>query len=434
MKPKILLVTFFSFYFVSCSSLFNTYSSKPFKNKNQTFHSGFIIADSTGKIVKAENEKNLFTPASVLKLYHLPFFLNLKTDSKYLTTGFSVKEKNDSLQISIFSNGDPLLNSHELDSIASIIKRDSIPVSSVTIYTSNYDSSEFWGNGWMWDDEPADYQSYLNGFPVDENTVTISYYRQNATDNFSFDGIKLPVNFSNGNLQIKRIRTQNKIEISRPDSQINLGKLKKIFSFRNPDSVISGFISEIFQTQKVSFQQSDSSIKSAFNYSIVHPFDSLMTRILTYSSNFCAEQTIRYSAVKNGTLGNIKNGLLIEKQSNPKSQNRIVDGSGLSRYNLVSPESILKMISEDSKINKKWFAKYANKGTLRDRLELNNQSITIYAKSGTMTGIQNLAGFVFRENKFIGYAFLFTNNTIENKESRNLFEKEFLDYAVEILN
>ncbi len=433
MKPKILLLIFFSFYFVSCSSLFNSFSGKTFEKKELTFHYGFIIADSSGQILKSGNEQRLFTPASVLKLYHLPYFLNLKNDSSYLTTGFSVKQKNDSLQISIYSNGDPLLKSHELDSIASLIKKDSIPVSTVTIYTAKYDTSEFWGTGWMWDDEPDDYQSYLNRFPVDENCIGVVYNRINSTDYISFDGIKLPVIFSNGSLQIKRNRTENEILISRPDSLTQSKQVKKIFSFRNPDSVIAGFISEKFQTNSVNFQYSDSSEKPAFNYSIVHPFDSLMTRILTYSSNFCAEQSIRFSAIKNGLPGNIKNGLSIEKQSNSQFQNRVVDGSGLSRYNLISPESVFKKISKDSEFNKKWFALYAKKGTLRDRIELKNKSITIYAKSGTMTGVQNLAGFIFKNNKLVGYALLFTNNTVENKETRNRFEKEFLDYAVEIL-
>ena len=398
-----------------------------------SFHYGFIIADSSGQVLKSENAQNLFTPASVLKLYHLPHFLKLKNDSGYLTTGFLVNHKYDSLQISIYSKGDPLLKSHELDSIASLIKRDSIPVSSVTIYTAGYDTSEFWGNGWMWDDEPDDYQSYLNRFPVDENTVTLSYIRQNSIDKFSFDGIELPVGFSNGQYQIKRIRTQNEILISRPDSLVQTNKSKKIFSFRNPDSVIAGFISEKFHTQNVSFQFSALSADPAFDYSIVHPFDSLMTRILTYSSNFCSEQSMRYSAIQSGLLGNIKNGLALEKQNKAQIQNRVVDGSGLSRYNLISPESVFKTIAGNFEINRKWFALYSKNGTLRDRSELNNRNITIYAKSGTMTGVQNLAGFVFSNNELIGYVLLFSNNTVENKETRNRFEKEFLDYAVDLL-
>lgn len=429
-------IVLFSLFFLSaCSVLNRSQPERYFSNQKQTFFFGYIVSDSNGTVVDSQHADSYFTPASTTKLFHSPLFLTLKNDTSYLTTGFALNKKDDSLQVQIFSSGDPVLKSSELDSIAQLINQKSIPVSSVTLFSDHFDSTEFWGNGWMWDDEPDDYQGFLNSFPMNENVLTLHYKRSNGIDSVWFEGINLPVVYHDDEFKITRIRTENMISISRPDSVENISAVKNLFSYRNPTFQNLNYFKNLLSAKRIDFKNQNGSHTSPFDFAVQHPFDSLMKQILTPSSNFCSEQSMRRVAINNQEIGSIKNGLSVEKNIFPNSKNRIVDGSGLSRYNLLTPKSILEVMKSNKgkfKI-KTWFARYGKNGTLRDRFSLSDSTIQIYAKSGSMTGVQNLAAFVFSKEKFLGYAILYTNNTTESKDKRFQFEKEFLDYATGLL-
>ena len=77
---------------------------------------------------------------------------------------------------------------------------------------------------------------------------------------------------------------------------------------------------------------------------------------------------------------------------------KIVDGSGLSRYNLVSPAQLVKLLSyayNNKSINQPFvnaLATPGNIGTLETRMpDLKNR---VRAKTGRMTGIVSLAGYI----------------------------------------
>ncbi len=88
----------------------------------------------------------------------------------------------------------------------------------------------------------------------------------------------------------------------------------------------------------------------------------------------------------------------------------IVDGSGMSRYNMFTPgqfDEFLTRIYYDPnfEVIKLMLARPGEIGTLNKRF----QGINIFAKTGTMSGISSLIGYVFDKNN-IPYSFVIVSN------------------------
>ena len=82
------------------------------------------------------------------------------------------------------------------------------------------------------------------------------------------------------------------------------------------------------------------------------------------------------------------------------SHTHIVDGSGLSRYNLLSPEQLSKLLMMVSQNKKLWNIIYpalpiaGQDGTLAWRMRKSPAKHKVHAKTGSMTGLSALTGFV----------------------------------------
>ncbi len=135
------------------------------------------------------------------------------------------------------------------------------------------------------------------------------------------------------------------------------------------------------------------------------PLATLMQQMLQESDNLYANALFKYlGSLMPGSVGTWQSGsqalvkFLSKTIGIDTSGIKIIDGAGLSRYNLLTPKVIAHVLAWVYK-NCALYSPYARSlaqpgkpGTLADRLTGISQKI--YAKTGTMSGVSGLAGYL----------------------------------------
>ncbi|MBU4226939.1 D-alanyl-D-alanine carboxypeptidase, partial [bacterium] len=112
----------------------------------------------------------------------------------------------------------------------------------------------------------------------------------------------------------------------------------------------------------------------------------------------------------------------------------LVDGCGLSEYNLTTPAHLVEAISYlyrkyDFKILD-YFASTKEKGTLKER-----RPFQVWGKTGTLSSTSALAGILQTKNKRWVVFCLMENNFIfiEEENDPKIFENRIIEYIYENL-
>ncbi|MBL0054929.1 MAG: D-alanyl-D-alanine carboxypeptidase [Chitinophagaceae bacterium] len=363
-------------------------------------HAGISLYEpSSGKYWYDHDGDKYFVPASNTKLFTLYAGLKYLGDS---LPGLRYKEMPDSGYTYIFPTGDPSLLNPEFTrqpALDYLRKQERILIATPP-------PIDMYGRGWMWDDFLETDMIPLSAMPLYGNTVNIKW---NAGGNLSFS----PPYFS------------HETEINGPlpngfRMEKKFGENKMIFipgsSKRQSTPFIADWetvvgllkdtlrkVSRIEQT--ITGLKPDRLIRS-------QPSDSLFRSMMRRSDNFYAEQVLLMAA--NEKLGRMNDGELRDTLLNTDlkglQQKPIwVDGSGLSRYNLFTPQSFIyiinKMGNEFGWERLKNILPTGGQGTLK-KLYLKDSGY-IHAKTGTLSNHTALSGFmVTNSGKFIIFSIL----------------------------
>lgn len=146
------------------------------------------------------------------------------------------------------------------------------------------------------------------------------------------------------------------------------------------------------------------------------PTDSLLRPMMYRSDNFYAEQTLLM--VSNTRLGVMSDRLIIDSLlktdlADLPQAPRWVDGSGLSRYNLFTPQDFVavldKMRQQFGMDRLKKIFPTGGTGTLGSYYK--TDSGYIFAKTGTLAGVVALSGYLYtQKNKLILFSVLVNNH------------------------
>ena len=141
------------------------------------------------------------------------------------------------------------------------------------------------------------------------------------------------------------------------------------------------------------------------------PTDSLLRPMMYYSDNFFAEQLLLM--VSEEKTGVFNDESIIDTISG-RLKNKVVwvDGSGLSRYNLFSPDAFVEILdsmrAEFGMERVKAIFPSGDSGTLKNYYVADNGKI--YAKTGSMSGVLALSGFLYGKNKRLLIFSVMVNN------------------------
>lgn len=373
-------------------------------------HTGFCLYDSEeNKFLANHNADLLFTPASNTKLLtmyatlssfqdSIPGLLHKKTDS-----GLFVQPIGDPTFLLGDFDHQPIydfLASH--DSFNIILKEALVP----------------YGSGWAWDDYPYAFQVQRSWWPMYGNRIKI----KKAATSISVDPpfFQEFVTFQTGESNhVSRDLYFNTFWVTSADDTIDF---ERTIPFEYSEELFLTLLSDTLKEKKIQIS----------NGSLTHPdtlfshhADSILARMLKPSDNFLAEQLLILCAWKKGFsatedyIDSLKNNEL-------KFMNEFVwvDGSGLSRYNLISPLSQIRLLKNSLEAYG-WerlttILPTGGEGTL-EGLYLSDSTPYIYAKTGTLANNHNLSGFLItKSGKRLIFSLMnnhYTRPTIEIKKA-----------------
>jgi len=434
---RLFLVLISYFLFASCSlqrkiaisakeNILNTPELQP-------AHIGISIYEpATGRYWYNYQGDKFFTPASNTKIFSCYAGMKYLGDS---LTGLLYTENNN--DIFIQPTGDPSLlhPDYRNQPVISFLQHTN---KNIYIVAGNWQENA-WGAGWSWDDYNGDYMAERSALPVYGNTI--KFVQTQTESKFEAPGSKpqaaiytLPeinwkLNFNSDTavsfFSVKRNLTENIFTLTQ-------GKEK----YKELDiPFVTNGIASALQLLKDTIGKE---IKTIAKFPIpnpqflpIHtqPTDSLFTPMMHRSDNFFAEQTLLM--VSNRLLGTMNDEKIIDTllktdfKDLPQKPSW-ADGSGLSRFNLFTPQDFVwilnKMQHEFPWKRISTIFATGNTGTLTNYYMAD--SSFIYAKTGTLSGVVALSGYlVTKKNKTLIFSVLVNNHRASGRAVRRAVEK-----------
>ncbi|MCH7397229.1 D-alanyl-D-alanine carboxypeptidase [Belliella sp. DSM 107340] len=377
-------------------------------------HSGFMLYDLDSQWVHYERNSHMnFIPASTTKLftfYASLMVLNNKTNTfRYVTNGN---------EITIWGSGDPSWKYDILPQpkIEEFLK----PYSKILFSDANWKDTPF-GYGWEWDDYNYAYSAERSPFPVYGNVVTFKNVNKSPIANIA-DFSKLLTNDKSSFNSVRRDFHSNTFYYN-PKTFTHPAPTVPFVT--SPEVSVS-LLRNILQKPVELVATPLPSNSKVFNGGSLRP---LQKEMLQESDNFIAEQILlMVSDELFGELNNEKTIDYIQKTylADLPDQPKWVDGSGLSRHNLFTPRSMVRLIEKiDKTMPRDQLLSLLPQGGISGTLKNNYRASKpyVFAKTGTLSNNHALVGIIkSKTNKY--YAFAFYNNNYLNKASEVRSEME----------
>ena len=397
---------------------------------------------STGEVVYDLNSDKLVPPASTQKLVTLAAALDtLGTDYAFKTSLY--KNVNNELYLKL--GADPFLTSKNLDTLMAEAKKKKI-VEPKNIYIDDYilDSVE-WGEGWQWDDELNPLMTKFGSYNLDGNLLSIVVMPTASDAPAKIYPKKFyPLTFMNmvttgsaNNIEVEKTAVSLpdmltvKGTVSKPETfEIPVNNLKRYFRLRLEETVNNNKL-EYYGN----YMQKKTPDKDVYLvYEISHPLQMAVDAVLERSNNLVTETVFKLAGGKfvNNT-GSTDAALKMfqaycEKLNLDTNDIKLVDGSGVSKNNLMSADFMTDFLLAISKheqfINYKNAMATPGEGTLKDRMLYFNGNLR--AKTGTLSDISSIAGYITSQS---GNNYAFDNN-INDAKTSNADKKMLEEYII----
>ena len=398
----------------------------------QTSEVGILIHDLTADSTLYRHQADkLYRPASVEKVVTSVTALSLLgKEHEYRTRlAYTGTIHGDTLKGDLYVVGDLDSEFMEEDmiSLASAVQRSGIRVIDGCLKGDvSMMDSVYWGPGWSWDDTPESFQPYLSPLMLNRGCVDITASPAGSgrpalvevapkSDFYHICNRSVSSSPSRGNLEITRnwltngntILVKGNVSVRR-STTLNIFDSKNFFlhTLRYQLAEKGIYVS----TDSLSFQPCPSD--TVHLYARSRSLGAILKQALKESDNLCAEALFFHAARKytgKKALGfkdgqkTIKHFIESQLGKDPRKY-RIADGSGVSLYNYISPELLTACLNYAFRKPEIFQPLYASlpiagiDGTLKVRMREGKAFRNVRAKTGSVTGVSSLAGYVKAAN------------------------------------
>lgn len=439
MKCRPLVILPFLVFFFSCSVSRQIGKSAKENVLNdealQSAHVGISIYEpATGKYWYKYQADKYFTPASNTKL------ATCYAAMKYLGDSLvGLRYDNYSPAVVITGTGDPtfLHKDFPRQPVLDFLKNQKEVCFVMNSYVYQFKS---WGAGWPLDDFLESYMPERSAMPIYGNVVRFyinadtlvvqPHYFQSPSILYTNEGLRRGLGRT-----FTITRTFGKNDFYTPYSNEKYHKKISFSSQTIPFATMEGSEPILVKLLSDTLHKPVSTCALLDGYPrgenkiYSQPTDSLLKPMMHRSDNFFAEQTLLMTS--NELLGVMNDAKIIDTllktdYKNLPQKPRWVDGSGLSRYNLFTPQDFVfildKMKSDFGMERIKSILPTGNEGTLSGRFV--RDSNYIFAKTGSLSGVVSLSGFLYtKKNRLLIFSVLVNNHNSSANEIRRAEEK-----------
>jgi D-alanyl-D-alanine carboxypeptidase/D-alanyl-D-alanine-endopeptidase (penicillin-binding protein 4) len=452
---KAIFIIFFALILVGCSTnKFANHQSKIFdlpvpariqaliNNTDPHVNIGIkIVSLDNAKVLYEQNADRHFVPASTIKLatvaaalYYLGpsyrFETNLFTESFDTTQGLINN-------LYLHGSGDPSLMDHDLIKLAHELKQQNINTIQGNIYIDDFVfDNNLWTPGTMWDDRKFAFSAPLAGINLNYNRLEIKTLPAHKAQTQAHVIVRPQTSYvsvstraqttsekssKNLSLTIKNISEQktwapnNNDGLSFGDHIFIDGTIPSkappsysLLAIKDPGLFAGTFLQEQLQRQGIKF--TGKILRKKIPYDAIkiasHQSRALAEALIDFtkiSLNLPNDALIKAIAAQAGEkpatfTGGLKLvGEFLSREVGIKDPMITVDGSGISRYNLITPNQMLKILlyaANNFSMGPEFLAAMplaGQDGTLSARLM--PLAGNIRAKTGTLANVSSLAGY-----------------------------------------
>ena len=401
----------------------------------------------TGKSVYELNQNRLISPASTQKIVTLAAAIDTLGPTYNFETSLY---KNTNNELFLKLGADPYLREKDLTSLMNQAKAKKI-LEPKNIYIDDYivDSVE-WGEGWQWDDDLNSLMPKFGSYNLDGNLLYIFVApTNNGAPANVYSKFFYPVTFMN--LALTDESKANNITFERnnsisPDILTVKGSVSKIQYYTVPVPNLKRYfrlrLEDAIKDAKIEYygKISQKKLPSDNVYlvaSIKHPIKIAVGDILKNSNNMAAESVFKIAGGKyvNNT-GSIAAAIKMfeafcKKIGVNSDEIKIVDGSGVSKNNLMSADFMTNYLVALSQIPGfdlyKSILPTAGEGTLANRMLYFKDNLR--AKTGTLADISAITGYLTSKSGKT-YAFDIMINDAKTSPSDKKMLEEYILRAV----
>ena len=337
---------------------------------NQTLDDSFSVSiiNNKGEIISSYNEDVPRLPASNQKLFSSAYVLSkYKLNNNLKTSLF--KNKNDYY---LLGQGDPDLNYEDIIELISNVKENKI----INFNIVEIDSKLYWPNGWTNTDKLYEYGSPITSLAIESN-------------HNKYDDIYALKNF-----------IKNYLKNKFPNSKIYI---------------------DFFDSEKTFYLKNIKEINKVYSTPIL----SLLTLTNSESHNFTAESLFKNASNTWNDNNYIKLKRWLENKGLPATNAYFADASGLSRKNKITTKLVVLFLDKmryfnDFKAYQSTLSITGVRGTLAKRFVNSELSGKFFGKTGTLSNVFALSGFLYKNEKPIIISIIQNSNKIDKEKAFKL--------------
>ena len=337
---------------------------------NQTLDDSFSVSiiNNKGEIISSYNEDVPRLPASNQKLFSSAYVLSkYKLNNNLKTSLF--KNKNDYY---LHGQGDPDLNYEHIIELISNVKENKI----INFNIVEIDSKLYWPNGWTNTDKLYEYGSPITSLAIESN-------------HNKYDDIYALKNF-----------IKNYLKNKFPNSKIYI---------------------DFFDSEKTFYLKNIKEINKVYSTPIL----SLLTLTNSESHNFTAESLFKNASNTWNDNNYIKLKRWLENKGLPATNAYFADASGLSRKNKITTKLVVLFLDKmryfnDFKAYQSTLSITGVRGTLAKRFVNSELSGKFFGKTGTLSNVFALSGFLYKNERPIIISIIQNSNKIDKEKAFKL--------------